>query len=99
MATSNNSKFSRRGILKGGMAAGLAASFADLGFLTGLPTVSAEEAAVDPKKVGLDPAIEPTVRLIEETPRDRLIEEVGSRLKAGKLNLELLGVCCRSSPG
>lgn len=88
MATFSASKLTRRGVLKGSVAAGLAAGFADLGFLSGLPHVSAEEAAVDPKKVGLDPSIEPVVRLIEETPREKLIEEVGSRLKAGKLNYQ-----------
>lgn len=88
MASFDPSKITRRNVLKSSVAAGLAASFADLGFLAGLPHVSAADAAVDPKKVSLDSSIEPTVRLIEATPREKLLEEIGARLKAGKLNYQ-----------
>ena len=54
-----------------------------LAFLDKLPAVSAAEAQVDPKLVKLDPQIEPLVRLLEETPRDKVLEEVGSRVKSG----------------
>ncbi len=76
---------SRRDVLKTGVAAGLAAGVGELGFLSGLAPVSAAEAKLDPK-VLLDPSIDPVVRLIEDTPRERLLEEVGSRIKAGKLS-------------
>jgi hypothetical protein len=49
----------------------------------GLPRVRAQDAKVDPKLVRLESGIEPLVRLLEETPRDKLLEEVGSRVKNG----------------
>src|SRR5262249_24090810 len=54
-----------------------------LAFLDTLPAVTAAEAKLDPKLVRLDPDIEPLVQLLEETPRDRVLEEVGSRVKKG----------------
>ena len=55
----------------------------DLGFLSRLRPVSADEARLDPKVVRLQPEIEPLVRLLEETPRERLLEEVAGRIKQG----------------
>ncbi|MDB5310062.1 MAG: hypothetical protein JWO38_4264 [Gemmataceae bacterium] len=55
----------------------------NLAFLTGLPSVSAAEAKLNPDLVRLDPEIEPLVQLLEETPRGRLLEEVGGRVKKG----------------
>jgi hypothetical protein len=60
----------------------------DLGFLSGLPKVSAAEAKPDPGAVRFLPDIEGTVRLIEETPRDRLFEAVGQRIRSGKLSYQ-----------
>jgi hypothetical protein len=62
----------RRGFLKNTAAAAL-----------GLPVVSAQEAKLDPTLVRLDSGIEPLVRLIELTPRGKLLEEVGARVKKG----------------
>lgn len=71
----------------------------DVGFISQLPPVSAAEARPDPKVVQMQPEIEPTVRLLEETPRDKLIEEMAGRVKSGKLSyrevvaaLQLAGV-------
>jgi hypothetical protein len=64
----------------------LSASTVGLGALAAmdrLPRVSAADAKVDPKLVRLDSGIEPLVKLLEETPRDRLLEEVGGRVKKG----------------
>jgi hypothetical protein len=66
------------------------AALGGLGLLGKLPPVSAEEAKLDPKVVKLDPEIEPLVRLLEETPRDRLLEEVGDRIKKGLSYREVL---------
>ncbi len=60
-----------------------AAGAGSLAFLNQLPIVSADEAKPDPQVVRLDSGIEPLVRLIEETPRDKLLEEFGSRIKKG----------------
>ncbi len=61
----------------GGTVAALGARF---GFLDRLPAVSAGEVQVDGDAVRLHPDIEPLVRLIEETPRERLLEEVADRI-------------------
>lgn len=56
---------------------------AELGFLDALPRVSAGEAQLDRGLVPLSAEIEPFVRLIEETPRNRLLEEVAQRIRGG----------------
>ena len=63
---------------------------AGLEFLGKLRPVSAAEAKLDPALVRLDSGIEPTVVLLEETPRERVLEEVGSRIKSGLSYRELL---------
>src|SRR5437588_404177 len=61
-----------------------------LGFLAGLRPVTAAEARLEPSLVRLDSGIEPTVRLLEETPRERLLEEVATRIKNGLSYREVL---------
>ncbi len=67
---------------------------ATAGTLLGLgrlvPPVSAEQARLDPGLVRLDSDIEPLVRLIEDTGRDRLIEEIGARVRKGLSYREVL---------
>ncbi|TWT33076.1 hypothetical protein [Blastopirellula retiformator] len=79
-------KQSRRGFLQTGAAVGLG----NLAFLQGLRPVSAQEANVDLAHVQLQPEIAPLVKLIEETPRDRLLEEIGARINKGLSYQELL---------
>ena len=59
-------------------------------FLSQLPRVSAEDAKLKPKMVAFDGHIEPLVRLIEESPRDKLLERVASRIRAGTSYREVL---------
>jgi hypothetical protein len=54
-----------------------------LGFLAGLPPVSAAEASLAPGTVPLQPDIESLVRLLEDTHRERLLEVVGARVRRG----------------
>lgn len=61
-----------------------------LGLLGKLPAVSAAEAKLDAEVVRLDSGIEPLVRLLEETPRGRLLEEVGRRIQTGLSYREVL---------
>src|SRR5262252_4608180 len=61
-----------------------------LGFLSHLPRVSAAEAAVPTQVVRFSPEIEPLVRLLEDTPRERLLEEVASRIRHGLTYREVL---------
>lgn len=79
----------RRSFLQTAAATGIV-GFADLGFLNNLPLVSAADARPDPKIVRLDAEIEPLVRLLEETPREKLLEEVASRIKKGTTYREIL---------
>jgi hypothetical protein len=74
---------SRRQFLTTAASAAAFASTAHLGLLSKLPPVSAEEAKADPKVVKLSDDIEPLVRLLEETPRERLLEEVAGRIRKG----------------
>jgi hypothetical protein len=80
----------RRDFLRTTATAGAIAGLGDLSFLSDLRPVSADEARLDPKQVRLDPSIEPVVRMIEETPRNRLLEEVAARLKGGLSYRDLL---------
>jgi hypothetical protein len=62
----------------------------EFSFLSGLPRLSASEAILDPKAVRFDSEIEPLVRCLEETPRERLLEEVALRVQHGLSYRELL---------
>jgi hypothetical protein len=76
---------SRRRFLATTAAGGALAGLGDFSFLGRLPRVSAAEAALDPNAVRLRPEIEPLVRLLEDTPRERLLEEVGQRVRSGQV--------------
>jgi hypothetical protein len=73
----------RRSFLRFTGAVGALATIGDLRFLGRLPSVSAAEAALDPKTVRFAPEIEPLVRLLEDTPRERVLEEVAARVRKG----------------
>jgi len=73
----------RRQFLKFAGTSGTALGFGSLAFLTRLPPVSAQEARLSPRLVKLDAAIEPLVRLIEETAQSDLLEKVAQRIKQG----------------
>ena len=52
--------------------------------------VHATEMAITPEIVNLRPEIEPTVRWIEETPRDRILDVAVERLHQGLSYRDLL---------
>src|SRR5262245_31270745 len=81
----NRRKFLRR---SAAFAAGL--GLGDLGFLSRLPRVSAAESAVPTNIVRFSPEIEPLVRFLEDTPRERLLEEVAARIHRGLTYREIL---------
>ncbi len=62
----------------------------ELAFFSGLPRVSAKDAALDAKGVRFSDELEPLIHLLEETPRDRLLEEVGARVRRGLSYQQLL---------
>lgn len=66
-----------------GAAGGAMMAGSGMELLAKLGSVSAAEADLPPSLVRLGDDIEPTVRLIEETPRERVLEEVASRIRSG----------------
>ncbi len=78
----------RRSFLKTAASATALAGLGDFGFLARLPSVSAAEAQL--KLVQLHPDIEPLVRLLEDTSRDRVLEEVAAKIKAGVTYREIV---------
>lgn len=55
-----------------------------------LPPVSASDARLDAQSVRLSPEIEPLVRLVEETPRDHIVERVAENIRQGTTYRQLL---------
>jgi len=74
---------SRRHFLQTAAATGAIAGLGDLGFLSRLAPVSAADATPQPGRVEMQPEIEPLVRLLEDTPREKLLEEVAGRIRSG----------------
>ncbi|MDB6076978.1 MAG: hypothetical protein JWO82_725, partial [Akkermansiaceae bacterium] len=68
---------SRRQFLEAATLAGMG------GFFGRFPIVSAADAKVTAGMVRFRPEIEPLVQLLELTSRDRLLEEIGQRIKCG----------------
>jgi hypothetical protein len=81
---------SRRRFLSQSMQAGALAGLGDFTFVKNLRPVSDQEARVTPRLVQLQPDIEPLVRLIENTDRARLLEEVARQIRQGTTYGELL---------
>jgi hypothetical protein len=80
----------RRNVLKSAGLAGAAFGLNGLGFLSKLPPLSAAETQLADGSVQFHPEIEPLVRLLEDTPRDHVLEEVASRIKRGTSYREVL---------
>ncbi len=81
---------SRRHFLRTTATTGALLGLGDLSFLSQLPPVSRADTRLDPKSVGLQAEIEPLVRMLEETSRDRLLEKVAARIKQGLSYRDLL---------
>src|SRR5262245_1684455 len=84
------SSLNRRDFLTRTAAAGAVAGLGDLAFLGGLSPVSAADAKVPHDRVQLCPEIEPLVRLIEDTPRENVIEAVARKVREGTSYQNLL---------
>src|SRR3954469_10738675 len=80
----------RRQFLNSAASAAAFTGAAQLGFLSKLPSVSAEEAKSAKDVVKLPDDIEPLVRLLEETPRDQLLEKVAGRIRGGTSYREIV---------
>lgn len=73
----------RRSFLTSTTGAGALTVLGQLGILGRLPSVSAAEAKLPPQLLRFHPEIEPLVRLLEDTPRERVLEEVAARVRRG----------------
>jgi hypothetical protein len=80
----------RRSFLRTAGSATALTALGDFGFLAGLPAVHGAEARLAPDAVRLDDSIEPLVRLLEDTSRDRVLEVVAGRLRHGVSYREVL---------
>jgi hypothetical protein len=80
----------RRGFVTGSLTAAAAAGLTDFAFLNTLPAIAADEAKATPKTVQFSPDIEPLVRLLEDTERDKILEAVAARIREGTSYQQLL---------
>jgi hypothetical protein len=81
----------RRRFLQTTSALGLGAGLTSLDGLGAITPARAEDMAVGPDAVRFRPEIEPVVRWIEETPRDRVLDVAVEHLKDGLSYRDLLG--------
>lgn len=85
-----DSNLHRRRFLQSATALGLGASLAAPDVLRAISPAGAAEMRVGPDAVRFRPEIEPVVRWIEETPRERVFEVAVEQLKAGLSYRDLL---------
>ncbi len=90
MKPSPKNAISRRSFVRSATSLTAAWSAGGLGLLSGIRPVSAGEARWDPDVVRFDASIEPLVRLLEETPRKRVLEEFAARIRKGTSYREVL---------
>lgn len=81
---------SRRRFLKTTALGASVLTAAEGSILATLPAVTATEARLDRDLVRLQSDIEPLVRLLEETPRERVVEEFATRVRKGLSYREVL---------
>ena len=82
--------FRRRRFLQSASALGLGAGLGHWGGLAAITPARAEDLKVGPDAVRFRPEIEPVVRWIEETPRERALEVAIAQLKEGLSYRDLL---------
>lgn len=92
-----SAQLDRRGFLGKATVGGAALGIAELGFLQKLPAVSAAETKLDSQLVQLGNGIEPLVKLLEDSPRDQLLEAVAAKIQGGTSYRELLAALLLAS--
>jgi hypothetical protein len=85
-----SAKFDRREFVTGAVSAAAATALGDLFFLNNLPAVTAADARPRPATVHFGPDTEPLVRLIEDTPREQVLEKVAAAVRGGVSYQQLL---------
>jgi hypothetical protein len=82
--------FSRRRFVTRSLQTGAIAALGDFAFLHGLPAPAANDKSAR-RLVPLSAEMEPLVRLLEDTPRDKLIERIVAEVRKGTSYEQLLG--------
>jgi hypothetical protein len=85
-----SSPFDRRQFLSRSAQLGAVAGLGNLEFLNKLPPLTAAQVQVRPETVRVSDDMEPLVRLIEDAPRNQLLEAVGQRIHDGTSYGQLL---------
>jgi hypothetical protein len=80
----------RRDFVSRAAQVGLLAGIGDFAFLEKLPLLAADDVGVRRNLVRLHSDIEPLVRLIEDTPRERLLAAAADRVRRGTSYQELM---------
>ncbi|MCM2374636.1 hypothetical protein [Aporhodopirellula aestuarii] len=83
-------KQGRRTFLQLAGAAGATLTLNEFGFLGSLPKVSAAESRLPADAVQFSSDIEPLVRLLEETPREKVIQTFAAKIQTGTSYREVL---------
>ncbi len=83
-------RFHRRHFLGGAVSAGVLAQLGDFSFLNRLPSVGAGEAKARPDTVQLSPDVEPLARLLEDTPREKIIDVAVEQIRSGTSYQQML---------
>jgi len=84
------SPIDRRNFVKGSIGASALTALGDFAFLGCLPPLTAAQVQTPRAMVQNSPDIEPLVRLIENTARDRVIETIAERVRNGTSYQEIL---------
>ena len=85
-----NTPLHRRAFVTNSLKAGTLAAVGDLAFLNGLAPVALADAKLPANRVQLEPDIEPLVKLIEDTDRDRVLQAIAERIRTGTSYQQLL---------
>lgn len=81
---------SRRKFVGSTLTAGAIAGFGDFAFLDSLPHLSAKDVDVKAKMVQFDNDVEPLVRMIEDTPQNKVIDRTIEQIRKGTTYQQLL---------
>ena len=82
-------RINRRRFVTGSLQAGAIAALGDFSFLNSLPAPAAEDGAAR-KLAPLSSEIEPLVRLIEDTPKNKVLESIAGEIHKGASYEQLL---------
>lgn len=85
-----NTPQNRRQFLRTTTVSATALGLGELPFLQKLSAIPADEVLLHSNSVEFRPEIEPLVRLVEDTPRNQLLEEIAGKIKSGTSYQEIL---------